>query len=89
MHIVEKLETETQWLKRTAKELAKQMPLLRQYKNIRGTKISCMVNHHKRIKKIFAKDGELGVINYCSDRVKFYNQEVQKNNKNYTTCTTL
>ena len=87
MKIVEKLETETEYLQRIAKELAKQMPMLRQYKTIRGTKISCMVNHGKRIKKIFATGGQIAVKNYCDNRVAFYNQQII-NQQNKPTCTT-
>ena len=78
MHIVQKLETENQWLKRLAKDLKKELPLLRVTKTIRGHKITCMVNHYGRLKKIIAKEGHAGIKKYCDQRVKFYNDEIIK-----------
>jgi len=72
-------ETTKAWLQRLAKDLKKEMPVLKTKLNGRIVP----VNHFQRLKKAFTKGGEQEVINYCKNVVANYNRMVEQHNKQH------
>jgi flagellar biosynthesis/type III secretory pathway chaperone len=71
-------ETESNMLKRIAKELSNKLPGLRTMKTMNGRIVSTKVDHLPRLKEICKHSGMEGLQKYCDETVAFYNEEIAK-----------